>query len=315
MCNPGTAGIEGWNGMDYQPYQPEKIIEVESIVTVHYFEFARGYVFDGEAHDFWEFVYMDKGEAEIGADGRRFVLSQGQGVFHQPGEFHSIWASSSNPPDIVVVSFVCHSSSMECLRSRLVSVGPQEKALIAQLICEARDGWCNELNQDYFQLIPNPAAAIGAQQWVLLSLEMLLLCFLRQESKTAEGSDRKRNRLRNERRWPQYNKMLFRDIEKWVHNHLNEKITTDHIAFRFNISHTSLKRLFREEADSGVNEQICQWRHKAAKRFIREGHASMEVIAENCGYTSIHYFSRRFSQMEGMTPTEYARSVKSKTEG
>lgn len=301
--------------MDYQPYQPEEIIAIESIVTVHYFEFARGYVFDGEAHDFWEFVYMDKGEAEIGADGRRFVLSQGQGVFHQPGEFHSIWASSSNPPDIIVLSFVCSSSAMECFRNRQVSVGPQEKALIAQVIREARNGWRNDLNRNYSRLIPNPAAVIGAQQWVLLSLEMLLLCFLRQESATAEAEPHEERRLRNERRWPQYNKMLFRDIETWVYNHLNEKITIDLLAVRFNLSQTSLKQLFREETGSGVNEQVCDWRHKAAKRLIREGRVSMKVIAENCGYSSIHYFSRRFSQMEGMTPTEYARSVKSKTEG
>ena len=33
-------------------------------------------------------------------------------------------------------------------------------------------------------------------------------------------------------------------------------------------------------------------------------------IAEHLGYTSIHYFSRQFKKVVGMTPSEYASSIK-----
>jgi AraC-like DNA-binding protein len=99
-----------------------------------------------------------------------------------------------------------------------------------------------------------------------------------------------------------------------MENHLDEKTIINLLCSRFNLSATSLKQLFRQITGCGVNQRFSSMRHHAAKRLIRDGRISMKAIADKCGYGSIHYFSRRFSQMEGMSPSEYARSVKSKTE-
>jgi quercetin dioxygenase-like cupin family protein len=64
--------------------------EIDSVVTVHYFEFACDYIYEGEAHDFWEFVYVDKGELENMADDKGFKLKQGEMIFHKPNEFHNL---------------------------------------------------------------------------------------------------------------------------------------------------------------------------------------------------------------------------------
>ena len=36
--------------------------------------------------------------------------------------------------------------------------------------------------------------------------------------------------------------------------------------------------------------------------------------SEHLGYTSIHYFSRQFKKTTGMTPSEYASSIKAMAE-
>ncbi|MEG2842596.1 MAG: AraC family transcriptional regulator, partial [Ruthenibacterium sp.] len=43
---------------------------------------------------------------------------------------------------------------------------------------------------------------------------------------------------------------------------------------------------------------------------IREGSHNFTEIASMLGYNSIHYFSRHFKKVTGMTPSEYASSVK-----
>ena len=53
--------------MSHQPFHAPGTIRVECLYSLYYFEFACGYVFAGEQHDFWEMVYIDRGEAEIGA--------------------------------------------------------------------------------------------------------------------------------------------------------------------------------------------------------------------------------------------------------
>lgn len=40
----------------------DTVINITRLVTIHYFEFAKDFVFDGESHDIWEMVYVDKGE-------------------------------------------------------------------------------------------------------------------------------------------------------------------------------------------------------------------------------------------------------------
>ena len=39
----------------------KKEITIDQIVTIHYFELLKDYKFMGERHDFWEFLYVDKG--------------------------------------------------------------------------------------------------------------------------------------------------------------------------------------------------------------------------------------------------------------
>ena len=53
--------------MNYEPLKIERPLRVGRLYSLHYFQFAAGYIFPGESHDFWEMVYIDRGEADIGA--------------------------------------------------------------------------------------------------------------------------------------------------------------------------------------------------------------------------------------------------------
>ena len=39
--------------MGYVSTRMKKEINIESIVTIHYFEYMKNFVFQGESHDFW----------------------------------------------------------------------------------------------------------------------------------------------------------------------------------------------------------------------------------------------------------------------
>ena len=42
-------------------------IHIKSIISIHYFEYTKGFAFTGEVHDFWEFVYADRNQLIITA--------------------------------------------------------------------------------------------------------------------------------------------------------------------------------------------------------------------------------------------------------
>ena len=67
------------------------VINVTAFYTVHYFNYGRKFSFEGESHNFWELVYVDRGEATIVADDKQHILRQGEAYFHKPNQFHNIF--------------------------------------------------------------------------------------------------------------------------------------------------------------------------------------------------------------------------------
>ena len=55
---------------DFIRYSFDKVINVEKLITIFYMECSKDFCYDGERHDFWEIVYIDKGEMICTADKR-----------------------------------------------------------------------------------------------------------------------------------------------------------------------------------------------------------------------------------------------------
>lgn len=53
--------------MAYNGFLPENVINIGKIYSIHYFEYMSDFSFEGESHDFWEFICVDKGEVEVTA--------------------------------------------------------------------------------------------------------------------------------------------------------------------------------------------------------------------------------------------------------
>ena len=49
----------------------DSVFKVEKLITFFYMEFSKAFSYSGEKHDFWEMVYIDKGEMICTADKNR----------------------------------------------------------------------------------------------------------------------------------------------------------------------------------------------------------------------------------------------------
>ena len=92
---------------------------IRKIITIFYMEFSKNFSYDGERHDFWEMVYIDKGEMICTADKNRFVLKSGEMTFHKPNEYHNLRADGVIAPNLVVISFRCTSQAMNFFKERI----------------------------------------------------------------------------------------------------------------------------------------------------------------------------------------------------
>lgn len=81
------------------------------------------------------------------------------------------------------------------------------------------------------------------------------------------------------------------------------------------VGRSQLQKIFKEQCNLGIIEYFSILKINTSKELIRTKHMNFTQIAEQLGYTSIHYFSRQFKKITGMTPSEYASSIKAMAEG
>jgi AraC-like DNA-binding protein/quercetin dioxygenase-like cupin family protein len=293
--------------MEYLKTLLKEEIVIRKIVTVHYFEFAKDYIFKGEKHDFWEFLYVDKGEVEVMAETKGFQLKQGEMIFHKPNEFHNVWANGRVAPNLIIVSFDCKSESVKFFESKIISIGEMEKNLLGNILSESREAFSSYKTENgKTSLNRNTNALFGCEQLMKLYMEMLLISLVR------KGTNVKRESRLSFSIKQRFDNDMVKKIVDYMNSNLTNNLSFEDICRYSGLGSTNLKSLFKEKVETGVMEYYKTLKIDRAKEYIREDMMNFTEIAERLGYTSIHYFSRHFKKVTSMTPSEYVASVQSK---
>lgn len=279
---------------------------VESIVTLHYFEHAKNYMFEGERHDFWELVYVDKGRLEVVADNDGFELQQGQIVFHKPDEFHNLYANGKVAPNVVIVTFACHSDAMAFFEKKITYVTQTQRDLLARIVKEGRQAFAGSLGDPHSKgLTRAKDAPFGCEQMIQLLLEQFLLDMIRTDTVVERPKSSSSIKRRSDCD-------LVARVEQYMEEHLCDGLSFSDICQYSAQSATNLKTIFKAVTGQGVMEYYRNLKIEQAKSMLREGAGNITQIADKLGYSSVHYFSRHFKQATGMTPREYTLSVQAK---
>lgn len=280
--------------------------KIESIVSLHYFEFARDFIFHGERHNFWELLYVDKGDAEVMADSNGYKLAQGDLIFHKPNEFHSVWANKKTAPNIIVITFICNSEAMKFFEGKIYSIGDSEKNILGNIVKEGFKAFLPPFNDPMQNtLIRNSESSFASEQLIKIYLQILLINLVRKNMQLQMGE--RLSTIAKER--------TEEDIIKRLESYLMEKtecnMNLQDICSFMKMSRTHLVTLFKSKKGMGVIEFYKKLKIEKAKVYIREECLNLTEISQKLGYGSIHSFSRHFSKVTDMSPSEYAKSVKS----
>lgn len=294
--------------MAYRHIPLKTDIEIGEIFTVHYFEYCSDFHFAGERHDFWEFQCVDKGEAQVRTDNSVHHLSRGQVIFHKPNEFHTLTATGKTAPNIMVVSFSCHSPCMQFFEGKILTLSDTERSLLGFLIAEARRCIASPLDDPYLEEMHTRSdSTFGSQQLVRLYLEQLLISMIRRN--TLPKLSVHMEMPAGTQQSAIYNKILF-----YLEEHIQQYVSIEEICHDNLIGRSQLQKMFREQHQCGVIEFFSRMKIEFAKQLIRENQMNFTQISDFLGYSSIHYFSRQFKKISGMTPSEYATSIKARSE-
>lgn len=278
-------------------------IVIDELMTVHYFEYTSNFYFPGEAHDFWEFLYVDKGLVDVTAGETNYVLKKGDIIFHKPYEFHSLSANGIVAPNLVVVSFKCISPAMRFFENKILRMGDTERVLLGRLIEEAASAFSSPLDDpDTKMLERSETCNFASEQIIRACLELILINLIRTGG---TGEERVSSTIREKAEQDTFTKIVA-----YLNKNIKNKITLNDVCRENMCGCSFLQKVFREKTGGGVMEYFGRMKVDFAKQYIREGSKNFTEIANELGYSSIHYFSRHFKKVTGMTPSEYSSSVK-----
>ncbi len=293
--------------MEYVKTKLQDAIRVDYLVTVHYFEYGKNFNFEPEEHDFWELVYVDKGEATVLSDDVRYALRQGEIFFHKPNTSHAAFANGIVAPNMVVISFGTDSPAMDWFAGKRLPINEGDKELLSKIVREARNTFSSPMDDPYTkELILADEPPTGGEQMIKILLETMLIRLLRRGN-----GENHQPRILSSMKLKSNNDLVNRVVD-YMKENIYGSLTFDQVCRYSAQSATNLKTIFKSVTGRGVMSYYRLMKIDAAKQLMREGNYNITQIADRLGYTSVHYFSRHFKQVTGMTPSEYTLSIQAK---
>lgn len=260
-------------------------LQVARVYTFFYHEKERGFFFRGEAHSMLELTYVDKGSIHSVADGLDLVLDQGDMAVYGPDQWHMQYADPDCAPSYITVTFDLVGNNLSSLFNRKFRT-PQKAVQLLQAMLRERD-----TNDAY------------SADMLMCLLNQLLLTILRESDNTAEAPLRTANAINSENE-------VVGHAQRFISDNIRLKLSVPAVAREVGVSPSYLTALFHKNLQISPGEYIRRAKLQESKVMIREGKMNFTEIAQLLQYSTVHHFSRQFKEKFGITPTEYARSIR-----
>ena len=101
---------------------------------------------------------------------------------------------------------------------------------------------------------------------------------------------------------------IIMQIVGYIHNHFNEDFSIQDLCNKFFISKNALCVQFRKLMQCSIMQYRQFIRISKAKELLSYTKKDMEIIAEECGFSSANYFSLIFKKEVGLSPVAYRKA-------
>ena len=259
-------------------------LDISEIYTKFYQEKGTNYNFSGEKHSYWELTYVDKGELLTTIDGVSYHLKQGDLIFYAPMQFHTQSTFEKISSSYLTINFKMNFNHADLLCNKIFSLKRDSYFIVTKLI--------EELSND--NLYSNDLSLCYLKQ---LIIQMLRLNNSHFHSKPTTHMQQT------------YENELLNDILLYIDNNIYEKISVSTLCEHFCISTSMLHSLFRKNMNNTAKNYINELKLSKSKELIRNSTHTLSEISEMLGFSSIHYFSKKFKSYFNISPTEFSKSI------
>ena len=257
---------------------------VDNLYTFFYQEREQGFIFPGESHSMMELTYVDQGSLHSVADGKDLLMEQGDIVLYGRNQWHMHYADMGVSPRYVTISFDVSGYPLDNLLNRKFKAPQKAVSMLQQMLQE------KERMDTY------------STDMICYLLSMVLLTLLR-DANSPSVKLKTSHALHNENE-------IIRRAQQYISAHIREKLSVPVVAKNVDVSPSYLTALFHKNLQISPGEYIRRVKLQESKQMIRENNMNFTEIAAALQYSTVHHFSRQFKEKFGITPTEYAKSIR-----
>jgi hypothetical protein len=196
-------------------FELEDKLVIKGVHTFYYQEKNTEFIFPGETHDFWEFIYMDKGFAYLLIDDHGYKINQGDLFLFGKNQNHIVWSDSKIAPCFLTLSFEMEFYDEKFFEFKRFKVNNELKDIIKKIIIERLNLFEGNFNSE-IQVKRQDGLVSGAEQLIKLYITELLLKLYRQECGLYHN-DIQSSIIRQKSE-----NMIFKHCVEYIEKHINE---------------------------------------------------------------------------------------------
>lgn len=117
--------------------------------------------------------------------------------------------------------------------------------------------------------------------------------------------------LDTQQRDTHHDELIIR-VQEWMQANFARDLRLQQVADRFKLSLRSLDRRFRAAANSTPLQYLQEVRIDQARQLLKKSNLDVAEISDRVGYHDHSYFSALFRRLNGVSPSQYRRLVRSK---
>ncbi|MBP3633395.1 MAG: helix-turn-helix transcriptional regulator [Oscillospiraceae bacterium] len=289
----------------YEKYKLSRIVTVQEIVSADLMRVPRKRSLRHTHAEAWELCCCIRGQMEVERGETVTIVQEGEVLLISPGVEHAP-VTKCKGDVALVVSFTCTNSEHLRPLQEVISDMAEESIPIAnKIVAELEASFMH--NRGAYRLhllhfVPSLDTPLGAEQLVCCYLEQLLILLLRQvtmEKGAVVRTDYFKKAMQG---------YLVEQVDDYIVRHIRKRLTVEEIAEYFHYSRTRLSTVYKQIKGIGINDSITQEQLRQAKILLTNTDKSITQIAEELGFSSPQYFSRKFTKKVGVAPSHYAQN-------
>ncbi|MBQ8526080.1 MAG: helix-turn-helix domain-containing protein [Clostridia bacterium] len=250
-----------------------------------------------EYHDFWEFAYLESGEAVAKSDDDFVHLHAGDIIFHRPNEIHTTRIKNSTSAKLHCVSFKTNSKTMRLFEKRHLTLPPELRSLLNEMFDIADRTFRDNSDDKYVGVAISETAPTGGQQLYKNFLEAFLIKLIHiienETNSVTYGSKE------------DFEKIVFHNITEKLSENVYSTMSVEELCQKMNYSKTYLSTLFRKYSGTSIMQYYHTLKISEAKRLLKQTDYPVSTISEMLKFNTPYYFSYAFKKQEGVAPSEY----------